>query len=429
MAVLSPQRTAKTILGFVFCGLLLGAFAISDSAALSGSLEVCVPISQNPVFGPAKGNVWDNEDIATSFVVFNGTYYNMWYTSYSDTNSNVSGIGFAYSPDGINWTRYPSPVLMHSAEGWDSGNVFEPDVIWNGSTYLMYYSATNTTSISSSIGLAASADGVHWQKNPSNPILTPGPGAYDRLWVKYVSVIFDGVSYKMWYSGRSSSTTGFYPRVIGFANSSDGIHWKKYAGNPVLSENGTDNAGLQVVQHPSVVKSGGGYLMAMSENGHSILYATSKNGLTWAKGQIPLINNTIGGTGMERDADYPSLLLGPFDFRLYYTQFNSSLVGQPIPIRIEMANCPISLLPVATQLTVTATQTTTIESIVTSHSLITQTVTVTVPITVTSTMKVSSTSADFVPGIENDILVLSVALVLAAIMIAIALVRFAGRRP
>jgi predicted GH43/DUF377 family glycosyl hydrolase len=426
MLGLSRQSGAKVISGLVVCGLLTGAFGISDSIASSVSWEVCIPISQNPVFGPANGNVWDNEDVSTPFVVFNGSYYNMWYTSYSDSGSNVSGIGFAYSPDGITWTRYPSPVLMHSVGGWDSGNVFEPDVVWNGTSYLMYYSATNTTSISSSIGLATSADGMHWQKNAANPILTPGPGVYDRLWVKYASVIFDGVSYKMWYSGRSASTTGLYPRVIGFANSSDGIHWKKYAGNPVLVENGPV---WYFVQHSSVVKSSGGYLMAMSEDGHSIRYATSKDGLTWEKGQTPLINNTVGGTGVERDADYPSLLVGPFDLRLYYTQFNSSLVGQPIPIRIEMANCPISLLPVATQSTITKTQTTTTESAVTSYAIATQTVTATVSATVTLTTKVPLTSADLVPGIRNDILVLSVALTLSAIVISIALIRVAGKRP
>lgn len=415
MASLSRHWTAKWISGLVLCGFLLGAFVISNSVASSGLAEVCVPISQNPVFGPAKGNVWDNEDVATSFVVFNGSYYNMWYTSYSDTGSNVSGIGFAYSPNGVGWTRYPSPVLLRSAEGWDSGRVFEPDVIWNGSKYLMYYSATNATSISSSIGLATSADGVHWQKYSGNPILKPGPIAYDQSWVKYASVIFDGTSYKMWYSGRSSSTTGLYPRVIGFANSSDGIHWEKYSGNPVLVENGTGNSGIPVVQHPSVVESTNGYLMAMSEDGHSILYATSKDGLTWAKGQNPLINNTNGGSGTERDADFPFLLRGPNGLRLYYTQFNSSLAGQPIPIRIEMANCPSTLLPSYEQSTTLATRTSTLSY--TSSSTATSVGTVTQTLTTTTDDGTSSTGASLTTSDFGLVLVGVLTATLAVVVI------------
>jgi predicted GH43/DUF377 family glycosyl hydrolase len=411
MVGLSRHGTAKTISGIILCGLLLGAFAVFNSVALSGPAEICVPISQNPVFGPASGNVWDNQDIATSFVLYNGTAYLMWYTSYSDTGSNVSGIGFATSPDGINWIRYPSPVLMHGTGGWDSGNVFEPDVIWNGTSYMMYYSATNVTSIDSSIGLATSADGVHWQKYVGNPILTPGPSMYDQSWVKYASVIFDGVSYRMWYSGRSSSTTGLYPRVIGFASSSDGMHWTKYAGNPVLVENGTDNAGIPVVQHPSVVQWTGGYLMAMSQDGHSLLYATSKDGLAWGKGQVPLINNTNERLfGMEMDDDYPFLLNGPSGLLLYYTQFNSSLAGQPIPIRTEMANCPNSLLPFFLQ---TTTTTETITRLSTQTSLTTATSTV----VATATETLSNTSTITTVQTESYLSPVDVGLIAAGVFV------------
>jgi carbohydrate-binding DOMON domain-containing protein len=107
--------------------------------------------------------------------------------------------------------------------------------------------------------------------------------------------------------------------------------------------------------------------------------------LAWVKGQVPLINNTNGGIGMERDADYSFLLNGPSGLRLYYTQFNSSLAGQPIPIRIEMANCPNSLLPFFLQ---TTTTTETITKVSTQMSLTTATSTV----VATATETLSNTS-------------------------------------
>ncbi len=73
---------------------------------------------------------------------------------------------------------------------------------------------------------------------------------------------------------------------------------------------------------------------------------------------------------------------------------------------------------------VTVTQTVTQTVVIVSTSTVTTYSTV----TQTTTATVTAASPDYVPGVGNDTLVLSVALVVAAIIIAIALVRVAGRR-
>jgi predicted GH43/DUF377 family glycosyl hydrolase len=307
-----------------------------------------------------------------AFVMFNGTFFNMWYGA-NPTGSGSEKIGFAHSNDGTSWTRYPVPVLVPSSgNAWDSGNVFEPSVVWNGTLYLMYYTATglSATSTGTSVGLATSKDMIHWQKYAGNPILTPGPGLYDKYWVKAEGVIYDPPTYKMWYSALDQIDRAPTNRTIAYADSTDGVHWTKYARNPVLT---AQSGQYPWVQHPSVIKLNGVYLMAMTYLEHAISYATSFDGLNWTAKSEQLVNYTFGGAGMENDADFPSLVFAHGSLMLWYRLANSSAGPGALPVAIGLATCPNFIIPSAV-LTTTVSRTETLQ--LTSTSVSTQTSTI-----------------------------------------------------
>ena len=81
------------------------------------------------------------------------------------------------------------------------------------------------------IGYATSTDGISWEKYADNPVLEKGaPGEWDADGIKPSSAIFDGTLYKLWYNGWGG------PRKIGQATSLDGINWTKDTlYNPVLT--------------------------------------------------------------------------------------------------------------------------------------------------------------------------------------------------
>jgi len=137
------------------------------------------------------------------------------------------------------WTRYEgNPVLIKSGSGWDSFGVRDPTLMINATGYLvrenekyiMYYAGKDASGVGR-IGRATSDDGIHWTKDPNNPVLEGTAGEWDADAVNIGSVVKRGTNdYIMFYGGKANNSYG-----IGIAESSDGINWTKYSGNPILT--------------------------------------------------------------------------------------------------------------------------------------------------------------------------------------------------
>jgi predicted GH43/DUF377 family glycosyl hydrolase len=158
--------------------------------------------------------------------------YKMWYSGYDGTNSR---IGYATSSDGITWTKYENnPVLNNGPTGsWNEGGSSHPCVRFDGSTYHMWFHGWPVPDVPTSIGYATSVDGITWTEYENNPVLVVGNNTWDGQHVESPDVLFDGSTYHMWYHGRN--TPNWFRWRIGYASSPDGIEWTKYASNPVLT--------------------------------------------------------------------------------------------------------------------------------------------------------------------------------------------------
>jgi hypothetical protein len=79
------------------------------------------------------------------------------------------------------------------------------------------------------IGYATSVDGISWNWYQGNPVMEGDTGDWDEE-TAHCNVIEQNGIYLMWYAGFNGDTS-----AIGFAQSSNGINWDKYNGNPVLT--------------------------------------------------------------------------------------------------------------------------------------------------------------------------------------------------
>lgn len=124
-----------------------------------------------------------------------------------------------------------------------------------------------------------------WVRSGSNPILSPSE-AWEQTAVYEPNVIYDGNIWKMWYSG------GWADPAIGYAESTDGLTWTKYAGNPVLGQGGSGVAGMAV--RNNVIKVGSTYYCYYADDNPdaNLKVATSSDGIAW----------TVQGTALAKTA-------------------------------------------------------------------------------------------------------------------------------
>jgi hypothetical protein len=275
-------------------GLALAVVFVLTSAALRADdfppeLVRFVPFEKNPVFTAGPAGAWDAKIRERGWILREGDVWRMWYTGYDGTNSGVMKLGMATSRDGLNWARDPANPIY--AEQW----VEDMMVVKDGDTYFMFSEGLNDRA-----QLLTSRDGRHWKRegqldirqkdgNPisegaygtptawreggtwwlfyersdrgvwlatskdlkvwtnlqDDPVLVPGPEAYDRQMIALNQIIRHDGRYYAWYHGIGSTEKPRY-WTTNVAVSSDLVHWKKYPGNPLLPEKDNRSSGIVV---------------------------------------------------------------------------------------------------------------------------------------------------------------------------------------
>lgn len=232
----------------------------------------------NPVFTGAGGDAWDARIRERGWILHEGDLWRMWYTGYNTARDDGRmKLGYASSPDGINWTRYPgNPVydehwvedmmvvphegtyymfaeglhdraqLLTSQDGieWtrrgqldirlkdgtpiEEGPYGTPTAWLEDGLWRLFYERRDL-----GVWLATSEDLDVWTNVQDEPVLIPGPDEYDRDLIALNQIIKDHDRYYASYHGTSTSHT---PSLwtSNLAVSDDLIHWTKYPGNPLF---------------------------------------------------------------------------------------------------------------------------------------------------------------------------------------------------
>ncbi|MGL5890688.1 MAG: T9SS type A sorting domain-containing protein [Bacteroidia bacterium] len=204
-----------------------------DTSLISGNYKVCYATSPNginwtkyagnPVLTAGSITDWNNLLISNVSVLLDIDTFKLWFAApdgylNSQITDGKGNIGYATSVDGINWTKYPNPVLVAGVgNSPDSAVVAEPSVIKIGNTYHMWYSMINSWAIENfSVGYATSADGINWTKYSGNPVLPLGGlGTWDRYWSAHPGVVYNPQNGDlfMYYTGRDST---IFPNITGY---------------------------------------------------------------------------------------------------------------------------------------------------------------------------------------------------------------------
>ncbi|MBI5879013.1 MAG: family 43 glycosylhydrolase [Chloroflexi bacterium] len=308
------------------------AFALLASLLISASgVSAALPANLSWVkygTGPVVNGTlcYTGEHFKPAIVVESAGNYKMYFSG----RANGSDIYVATTTDGgLTWAcgNGGAPVLARgTASAWDDARAVTASVVKNGaSDYRMWYMGRNAAG-TNSIGYATSTDGLTWTKYASNPVLTKGsPSAWDSQYVRDPSVLNVGGTYHMWYSG-----TARWPYFrIGHATSPDGFTWTKDAGPAMVG-----TAGLwdqNEVYAPYVVQNGGAYEMFYSGNngGRWLIGHATAAGTTgpWTKDANAIISPSATGWEAGYDStDYAAAVLDG-TWKVFYSAGGSYAIG------------------------------------------------------------------------------------------------------
>src|SRR5208283_3311071 len=157
--------------------------------------------SGSPVLSPDQA--WEKAAVMCPDVIWDAEarLYRMWYSGGEQYEPDA--IGYATSADGLHWTKDPAnPIFRpNSAAVWEQARVAGAQVLRFDNWFYMFYIGYRDID-HAQIGVARSRDGIaNWQRNPRNPIIRPRQGAFDQGACYKPYAVFDGPRLVVWYKG------------------------------------------------------------------------------------------------------------------------------------------------------------------------------------------------------------------------------------
>ena len=291
-----------------------------------------IEYSSNPIIQPGTG--WESGAVLTPAVIKHGDTLKMWYTG-TTSLFNPSSIGYAWSLDGITWTRYGgNPVMSGRSGEWDDQGISMPVVISDGDTLRMWYGGGGLSPDEWDLGYAVSVDGINWTRFP-NPVLQRGSaGEWNADVLATGGAMKEEGIYKMWFTGGTGSVSPANQNTktsIGYATSTDGLDWTIYDdpttttapyefSDPVIEHGASGEWDSNETLSSSVIKTATAYQLWYSGwiagSSQNIGYATSLNGIEWVKHtNNPVFNAPGTWTNL---LVFPSVLLDNNEYRMWF---------------------------------------------------------------------------------------------------------------
>jgi predicted GH43/DUF377 family glycosyl hydrolase len=244
---------------------------------------------KEPVFAPAKGQ-WDAKIRERGWIMKEDGLWKLYYTGYDGTKDGLRMLGYATSKDGIHWDRHPGNPLYKDhwvedmmvvkdggkywmfAEGKDDlahmlvsdngvdwkriglldirmkdgkpispGPYGTPTVWKEDDTWYLFYERNDL-----GIWLAKSKDMKVWTHVQDEPVMTPGPGEYDKDLIALNQIIKHKGRYYAYYHGCAKTGPKAKLWSTCVATSTDLVHWEKYPNNPLLPVEENKSSGIVV---------------------------------------------------------------------------------------------------------------------------------------------------------------------------------------
>lgn len=228
---------------------------------------------------------------APAAIVLRGQVH-LFYQSYG--NREKDAICHAFSSDGIHFERNPSNPIFRPTGDWTIGRAIDADVIPFGDVLLLYFATRDPSFKTQMIGVAAAPlDSDYgrdkWEQRANYSILQPEL-PWEKQCIEAPSLIARKGKLFMFYAGAYNTE----PQQIGVAESADGIHWQRLSSKPLLPNGPAGSWNAHESGHPGVFTDDDGkqYLFYQGTNDKGKTWYLSHVRLEWDEQDRPYLVRT-----------------------------------------------------------------------------------------------------------------------------------------
>ena len=193
-----------------------------------------------------------------------------------------------------------NPLITPQGDGWEAAATYNPGVVYHNGAYQMLYRGQGSDGGPSQIGYATSTDGVHFSEYSGNPVMTNSSVPHGSSGVEDPRLYQLNGTYYSFFTGYSGSID------IDEAYSTDMIHWTQLG--PVEQNN--KDAGVVTNPEGTPVKIDGHYVMYYGQSGNGTYIAYSTDMVHWTTGTPVNLDLPSGYSPYEicvAVTDYPTV--------------------------------------------------------------------------------------------------------------------------
>ena len=220
-----------------------------------------------------------------------GDKIHLFYQSYG--NKEKDAICHAWSTDGIHFTRDPSNPVFRPHGKWTCGRAIDAEAVPFGDRLMLYFASRDPAYKTQLVGVAAAPlnsdfSRSSWKQLADYSILKPQL-PWEKMCLEAPTVLQHDGRLFMFYAGAYNNE----PQQIGCAVSHDGVHWKRLSKDPFLVNGKPGTWNSSESGHPGLFEDTDGqtYLFYQGNNDKGKSWYLSKVKLGWNKKGLPFIES------------------------------------------------------------------------------------------------------------------------------------------